>query len=106
MGCYIGTRRGNEEENERLFMHLVYLFRNEMLRGVSAGERRDRIRDQAEEEGLDAIALDRTDCALRLFRACQRAIDAIRARGNAAIVFVNFVITCMEITREQKQQIG
>jgi hypothetical protein len=99
------VRRGEDEGIERLLMHLVYLFRSEMLRGVSDGGGGGLIAGVAE-TGFGALSPDRPEYAWKLFRACQRAIDGVRAHGNMGIVLVNFVTTCMEIIREQKQQIG
>jgi hypothetical protein len=96
------ARRGDEAGSERLLMHLVYLFRGEMLRGVSDGVGAGSAVD-GEGEDRRALSLDRPDGAWKLFRACQGAIDGVRAHGNTAIVLVNFVTTCMEIIREQKQ---
>jgi hypothetical protein len=87
------ARQGNDERFERLLMHLVYLFRSDMLGDVSS-------------IGPGAPSIDRPDYAAGLFKACQHAIDGVRAHGNLSIVIVNFITTCMEIIREQQQQLS
>ena len=105
------SRQGSEDRHEKLLMHLVYLFRREMLRGVLPDGSHDADSlpasgNSPEAGGREAISVDRPEYVSRLFKACQHAIDGIRAHGNISIVLVNFVTTCMEIIREQKQQVS
>jgi DNA polymerase III subunit delta' len=102
------TRQGFDDRHENLLMHLIYFIRNGFLQAIA--------RDGAWEQGIgpidSVVTTDGTEIfsdanpefASRLFKACQGAIDGIHAHGNSSILLVNFMITIMEILREQKQQ--
>jgi hypothetical protein len=96
------ARRGNDDRHEKLFMHLASLFRKELLGNVLPGKP-----PAAECDKVTGFSFaDNPERAAGFLKACQIAIDGIRAHGNMSILLVNFIITFMEMIREQKQQIS
>ena len=96
IGAFVDERavRGSPEENEKLLIRLAYGVRNRFLSGIAGST--------TYIDGLDSAyagAYPASDCdsVERLIKACQDAITALRSYGNVSLVFVNFILTVMEI---------
>ncbi len=106
------TKRGMEDRYEKLLMHLIYYIRSGFLQAImhtgvrapETGRLPSHTPVDIETTGIFSNAAP--EFVSRLFHACQTAIDGVRAHGNGSIIIVNFMITLMEILREQKQQIS
>jgi DNA polymerase III delta' subunit len=96
IGAFVDERavRGSSEENEKLLIRLAYGVRSRFLSGIAGST--------TYIDGLDSAYAGEfppADCASveRLIKACQDAITALRSYGNVSLVFVNFILTVMEI---------
>jgi DNA polymerase III subunit delta' len=105
------AKDGDREHHEKLLMHLVYLFRNKFLEKIRNAKASTALRtfsqpDTESDFWPESVSSIHPERAALFYKACQTAINGVRAYGNSSIVFVNFIITIMEIFREQKQQIS
>ncbi len=101
------ARQGDYERNERLLMHLAFLVRSAFLRKTVPPETYFDENAPAPAGRLGGKAtVAHPEAAEKCMAVLQDAIAGVRAHGNGAIVFVNCVLSLMEIINEQKQQIG
>jgi DNA polymerase-3 subunit delta' len=96
------SRADGYEAHTRLFMNLLYLVRNGILRNEG---RSSTYIDES--DGVAAASLPPDVRRVeRLCSACQDALSALSSNGNCGIIYVNFAITVMEICDVEKQQAG
>ncbi|MBD3321697.1 MAG: hypothetical protein GF350_11435 [Chitinivibrionales bacterium] len=89
------SARENFGACEQVLIHFIYQVRELVLKRGPAPEKYI--------TSTDFQSLD-TPRADDLFRNCRQAIAAIRARGNASLVLVNFIIAVMETIHGKKRQ--
>ena len=105
LGPWVDERAGQKEyeAHQRFFTYMLYLIRSSFLQNGLRSEKY--IDEDGRLSGAEA-ALGDVEAVQRLTKACEEALSAIEARGNAGIVFVNFIMTVMEIVHVEKHQAG
>jgi DNA polymerase III delta' subunit len=97
------AKRNDYKEQQRFFTYMMFLIRASFLQNTARSEK---YIDGAGTLGGGQAALGDATCAHRLAGACEAALSSIAAYGNLAIVFVNFIMTVMEIVNVEKRKAG
>lgn len=101
------AREGDLDRLERFVMHIAYGVRGCFFRNIGVSATSIDAQDfSADEEYPHVLSFVDTYSFQRLLKACQDAIGALRSYGNISLVFVQYIITLMEIIHGKKQQIG
>jgi DNA polymerase-3 subunit delta' len=95
------VRDKNLAVHDQFFSYMLYLIRNSFLQKMGSSE-----------NYIDADNILPDPCGLlndpgataRLTYACNEALISVRKYGNLGIIYVNFVMTLMEILHVEKQQ--
>ncbi|MBD3346886.1 MAG: hypothetical protein GF401_17665 [Chitinivibrionales bacterium] len=81
------SARDNFDACEQVLIHFIYAVRERVMQRIEAPEKYITNKEHA----IDPCVAE------ELFNSCRRAISAVRARGNTALVLVNFIMSIMEI---------
>jgi DNA polymerase III delta prime subunit len=95
------SRERNFAVHDQFFSYMLYLIRNTFLRKTGRSEKYIDVNNVLNDPSRIFDSPATTD---RLTLACNDALSNVKKYGNVAIIYVNFVMTVMEIMHVEKQQ--
>lgn len=95
------ARERNPAVHDQIFSYMLYLIRNSFLQKMGYSE--NYIDANNILPGPGGMFND-TGATARLTHACNDALISVRKYGNVGIIYVNFIMTLMEILHVEKQQ--